>query len=83
MTPGVVVFVLRFEHISYVFFIYIISLKILIFSTPRQRPDKLEYSNGVLGGVHQNFKFHDLQGRDSCARAWSYKSYHKNALVLY
>ena len=30
----------------------------------------------------ENCKFHDPLGRGSCARAWPYKSYSKNALYL-
>ena len=39
-------------------------------------------SNDDQGRVYQNYKFHDPWGRGSCARAWSYKSYSKNAFFL-
>ena len=32
--------------------------------------------------VYQNCKFHDPQGKVSCAGAWPYKSYSENALFL-
>ena len=53
-----------------------------IFSTPRHGPYKLMYSNDDQGRVYQNCTFHDPRGRGSCAGAWSYKSYNKNALFL-
>ena len=33
--------------------------------------------------VYQNCKFHDPQGRDSCAGAWPYQSYSENVLFLF
>ena len=37
------------------------------------------YSNDDQGRVHLNCKFHDPQGRDSCAGAWPYR---KDAMFL-
>ena len=50
----------------------IISLKIL-FSAAKHRSEKqCIYSNDELRRVYQNCKFHDPQGKDSCARKWPY-----------
>ena len=40
------------------------------------------YSNDNEGRVYQNCKFHDPRGKDSCARAWPYKSYSENAFII-
>ena len=63
MTPGVGVLVLRCGHISYIVRINYFYENLLVYSQAQFRQTE------GIGTVHQNCKFHDPQGKDSCARA--------------
>ena len=80
MTPGVGVS--SAEVWPYMLYCeYIISLK--IFSTQGHGWGKQLYSNDNQRRAYQNCKFHDPQGRDSCAGAWSWTCNISSPLLVY
>ena len=68
-TPGVGILVLRCGHISSIVKIHYFFKNSRLPSTDQSN---WGYSNDVWGRVYQNYKFHEPEGRDSCAGAWSY-----------
>ena len=78
ITPGAGILVLWHGHICHIVKMHYFIKNI---PSPIYISDKLGiHITDDHGKVFQNFKFHDLRGRISCARAWPYRSYIENAL---
>ena len=69
MTPRVGILVLSVALIRFIVKIHYFFKNSLLPSTDQSN---WGYSNDVWGRVNQNYKFHEPEGMDSCAGAWSF-----------
>ena len=80
MTAGAEVLMLGRSHISHIVKMHYFFKQ--FFSSSGKDQINQVCSNDDQERVYQNCNFHDPWDRGSCARAWPYKSYSKNALFL-